>query len=386
MLKARISIVKVGIFLTYDYSLGTWKNSGTLEKELKIYSKIAKENNINFTIFSWGDSNDFEIFEKAKNEYLVDLVPIYKFIKYRKNKLYRFICSFLIIFKLRKIIKNLDLIQQHQLYGSWVTLFLSKIYKKPYYLRSGYDVYRFSIIEKKPMHKKVFNRYLTYIVLKFSNIYSVTNETEKDFLISSFKFEHSKLKVRPNWVENNLTKDVLERNSRSILSVGRLVSQKNFLLLIESLKNTKDFLTLDIVGDGPQFSLLKEAAQRKNVDLNIIKNVKNEDLLKLFNNYVFYISFSLYEGHPKTVLEAMSCGCIVFASDIPSHNELIENNFNGVILNFDKPDIIKKQQDLLKNKKNIQKISVAANNSVLERFSLSKVAELYAGDYTFLTI
>ena len=44
--------------------------------------------------------------------------------------------------------------------------------------------------------------------------------------------------------------------------------------------------------------------------------------IQLDSNHV--ISSSLFEGNPKTILEAMSMGCIVIASDIKNHRELIE--------------------------------------------------------------
>ena len=32
------NLLKVGIFLTWDYSLKTWEDSGTLEREVKLFN------------------------------------------------------------------------------------------------------------------------------------------------------------------------------------------------------------------------------------------------------------------------------------------------------------------------------------------------------------
>ena len=40
--------MKVAVFLTYNYSLKTWYNSGTLERELKIFKSLHENFNIEF--------------------------------------------------------------------------------------------------------------------------------------------------------------------------------------------------------------------------------------------------------------------------------------------------------------------------------------------------
>ena len=50
--------MNVILFFTYGISLYDWKNSGILEKELAIYKKLYKNNNVNFTFITYGDEND----------------------------------------------------------------------------------------------------------------------------------------------------------------------------------------------------------------------------------------------------------------------------------------------------------------------------------------
>ena len=48
-------IMKVLVVFTYSYSLKTWKESGTLNKELEIYHLLSNKYNINFTFITYGD-------------------------------------------------------------------------------------------------------------------------------------------------------------------------------------------------------------------------------------------------------------------------------------------------------------------------------------------
>ncbi len=377
--------MNVALFLTYDYSIKTWSDSGTLKKELNIYKELNKKHNIKFTIFSYGNEDDITILKNEVDTEEICVIPIYSFIKKIDNKYLRFLKSLLLPFLIRKKIKNISIIQQHQLYGIWVSLLLSKILNIPYYLRTGYDVYSFSIYENKNILKIYFNKILTKMGLKYSNIYSVTSKTDLEFLKSKFNINNSKIKIRPNWVINNNKVPILKRNRKKLLSIGRLVDQKYFSLLIKEFSGTKDELEIEIIGDGSELNNLKNLAKENQVTLKIIRNLNNDEILKKLNESTFFISSSKFEGNPKTVLEAMSSGCIVLASDIKSHSELIKNDENGILYNLDNPELYKIYKDLTLDEQKILKFSNEASNHILRNNFLDNITELYFQDYQLIS-
>ena len=377
--------MNVALFLTYDYSIKTWSDSGTLKKELNIYKELNKKHNIKFTIFSYGNEDDITILKNEVDTEEISVIPIYSFIRKIDNKYLRFLKSLLLPFLLRKKIKNISIIQQHQLYGIWVSLLLSKILNIPYYLRTGYDVYSFSIYENKNILKIYFNKKLTKMGLKYSNIYSVTSKTDLEFLKNKFNINNSKIKIRPNWVMNNNKVPILKRNRKKLLSIGRLVDQKYFSLLIKEFSGTKDELEIEIIGDGSELNNLKNLAKENQVRLKIIRNLNNDEILKKLNESTFFVSSSKFEGNPKTVLEAMSSGCIVFASDIKAHSELIKNDENGILYNLDNPELYKIYKDLTLDEQKILKISNEASNHILRNNLLDNITELYFQDYQLIS-
>jgi glycosyltransferase involved in cell wall biosynthesis len=67
--------------------------------------------------------------------------------------------------------------------------------------------------------------------------------------------------------------------------------------------------------------------------LTIVPSTAFESMTHFYTSNPFLIAPSIYEGgHPLTILEAMSHGCIVFASAISSHKEIIRNGINGYFL------------------------------------------------------
>lgn len=380
--------MKVGLFLTYDYSIQTWEDSGTLEKELFIYSKIYENYGIKFIIFSYGFEIDKKIVSNLDPKFTegIEIVPIYSLYKYRKSKYLRFIKSFFIFKELKKYMKEIDIIQQHQLYGSWVSILSSKVYKKPIYIRTGYDTLLFSIIENKKKTKVYFNFLLTKYSLRLSNLYSVTSQQDYKFLSDKFKKNDSKIVVRENWVMSVKSKKIKYRNKNEILSVGRLVDQKNFRLLISEFKNFNMNLNFTIIGKGSEKNNLLNFAKEVNINLDIIDGLPNNKIIEMMKERVFYISTSKIEGNPKTILEAMSCGCIVLASDIPAHRELISNKITGFLFQIDNESLLQTFINILNNDKLLDYVSSEASKFVNENYNLELIASKYFEDYQMLNI
>ena len=216
-------------FFTFGYSLKTWKKSGQLDRELEHFNCWQKIfPGLNLTIVTYGEEKDLNLI----NSEFITVIPIYKYIKFSKYKIINFIKSFFIILTLKKIIRDqsFDIVIQNQLLGSWISYQFKKYKNTPMIIRTGYDMYEFSINENKSILKKTFYRLLTKISLKFSDLFTVTSECDKKFLIEQFGEGNSrKIKVRKNWVSlknANKMKPFNERYNNKIACVGRIEDQK----------------------------------------------------------------------------------------------------------------------------------------------------------------
>ncbi len=372
--------MNVALFFTYDYTLSLWSSSGTLEKELKIYKNLSQKYGIKFTFFTYGDNSE-SVYKKSLEG--IELIPIYSIIKRYENKLLRFFFSFLIPFKLKKYLIPNQIIQQHQLSGSWVTLILKLITKNPLYLRTGYDTYEFSIKDNKGLIEQLFYKALTFLSLKYSDIYSVTSKSDYLFLDSKFNISKRNIVIRPNWVETRKLNQERRLKNR-ILTVGRLEEQKNYELLFDEFANTSNELTIDIVGTGTKKKALEILSNLNKINVNFLGAIENEKLLSLYSEYCFYISTSKHEGNPKTILEAMAAGCIVIASNIPNHEELIDSGVDGFLFDLDNPKLYELLSQISDSPTSINKISRNAFDKVRKLNSIKLITEKYYFDYNSL--
>ncbi|MGO2319936.1 MAG: glycosyltransferase [Vibrio toranzoniae] len=104
------------------------------------------------------------------------------------------------------------------------------------------------------------------------------------------------------------------------ISVGSLIPRKNMGLLIEAFNRySKDHKgSLLILGGGPEQSALEEQVESKHIHiLGSVSNVR--DYLSVSD---YFLSASLSEGLPNTVLEGLASGLPALLSNIPSHEEI----------------------------------------------------------------
>jgi len=373
--------MKIAVFFTWDYSLNTWKESGTLNRELEIFKKISETKNFEFTLVTYGDKYDFEIIPK---EYNFNVVPIYSLINFSSSKIIRFLYSFTIPFKLKKILYETDILFQHQLLGCWVPVIYKILYKKPLIIRTGYDMLDFAIKDKKSFFIKLSYKMLTRIGIKYSDIYSLSSKTDLNNYINKFSNFKKKFKLRPNWVGVQDKNNIINRKENKVLAIGRFVSQKNFNYLITELSRTNQNLILDIVGSGKLESNLKNISSVLGLEVNFLGNLSHDKIMKIYSNYKFFISTSIYEGNPKTVLEAMASGCIVLASKIPNHQELISDTYDGFLFELKKQKLEQLIDEIYQGSYDLELMSKMAIKRVLDNNSITNISKKMIKDFNSL--
>lgn len=207
------------------------------------------------------------------------------------------------------------------------------------------------------------------------------------------KLEH-KISHIPNgiqWVDS-LDKAVHPSEKFTIICVGRVQQIKNTHLIIQLLHQLISVSKLNIqvnwVGAGDQMKLgeidpyYKECVARIE-NLNLQDNWRwwgrREDVISLMQQSDLLIHASSGEGFPNVILEAMSCGCVVLASDFGDHPRVIQNGVNGFIFKqHDLDDLIEKTQGILHlEKKEKLEVTISARKTIKEHYTIAKMTSHY---------
>ena len=199
--------------------------------------------------------------------------------------------------------------------------------------------------------KMRFNKH--YFITTVSNFTS--NEINKIFHYHKDKIFTIHNSIDQDYWNNLISSDnKLRINERYLLFVGSAIKRKNVESVIKAFNIIKINISIKIklvlVGSfnkpGPAQTLIKKYNLIN--DVIIYESITDKELSLLYNNAMMLVFPSYYEGFGLPVLEAITCGCPVIASDNSSLPEVLEDV--GLYINpFSVSDIVSKIESILYN-------------------------------------
>lgn len=120
-----------------------------------------------------------------------------------------------------------------------------------------------------------------------------------------------------------------------IVSVGRLMKQKNQKLLINSFFKVHQKYpeySLFLYGEGPERDSLELLIKEKNLEDSVFLKGQVDNIFEEIADSKVFVLSSNYEGMPNALIEAMCLGLPVISTNVSGASDLIENNINGIII------------------------------------------------------
>jgi glycosyltransferase involved in cell wall biosynthesis len=159
----------------------------------------------------------------------------------------------------------------------------------------------------------------------------VVSQSVREYLIERFK--RYNLVFIPNGVDAVTGEPGISflhtfklKPQKYVLAVGRFVPEKGLHDLIAAYDRLAPCTSkLVIVGGADhetRYSRQLKTMANKNPDIILTGILHHEDLYCLYNNAQVFVLPSYYEGLPLALLEALSYGCEVIASNIPATREI----------------------------------------------------------------
>ncbi|GAF91585.1 unnamed protein product, partial [marine sediment metagenome] len=173
-------------------------------------------------------------------------------------------------------------------------------------------------------------------------------------------------------------------SSLRVLSLGRVEDRAKgcFLLptIIAHVRNSGADVQWQIAGDGPDLADLKRRCNGFS-NVQFLGRVPYEQVPRVLAQADVYIFPSRYEGFGLSLVEAMASGCVPAASEIRGVTDsIIEHGKTGFLFPIgDWRQAADYIAQLAREPENVQKMSVAATDSVAWRFPIETVAEQYVG-------
>lgn len=283
------------------FTLG--KNLG---KEFKVFYAIPDSNNF----LKYLDSgNHLSISERKLS--ILDIFKIYIFVK--RN--------------------SIDLIHAHGK-GAGVIARITNIFARRIL------IYTFHGIHHKCHNFFIRNFYIFYenLIGKIDDYKILVSDSEKKFAKSLKIYIGRNSKIIYNGVINKAIKKYndeftthkdFSKNKVSVVSVCRFVAQKNIIDILKIAVQLPEINFL-IVGDGELWCEISQAILKAGIK-NIFLIGSKRNIYEYLYNSDIYLSTSLYEGLPISILEAMSVGLPVVASNVIGNMDTIEHCKSGYL-------------------------------------------------------
>jgi glycosyltransferase involved in cell wall biosynthesis len=218
------------------------------------------------------------------------------------------------------------------------------------------------------------------IVSKYTSNIICVSRFVKDLGIRYNIAPEEKFEVIYNGIELKVESRKPAVNSKiKIIFVGRLAEPKDPLMLVKAYKELSDKLKekieINIIGDGPKKNELELFLEENDLgQIHLLGSLPRNQVFDMMSTSHIFVLISKYEGLPMTILEAMSMGLAIIASDVGGIKEAVKDGENGVLLKNNSVEELKKALECLVTDHSFrEKMGEASRKKVLEEFSLEKM-------------
>ncbi len=315
------------LFLEYASTLELYDKIGMLDRELALYRRLLGHFG-RITIATWSRGGDEQFRERLGG---ISLVHNRQGWSWPVWMAWLF-ATFPYVFPGSCIVKT------NQLSGAQHILKLAWRARAPLVARCGYPWSTFCTREYGPDDART-RRALRTERTAFRAAAHVVGSTPEIWrlAVETHGVVPSRCSVIPNFVDTDLLRP--QRVARAagtrpnVLFLGRLETQKNPLALVEAMAGID--ATLTVVGEGSLRAGMAELAARTGVDVRFLGNVPHGTLPSVFAAADAFVLPSHFEGHPKALLEAMSCGLPSVGADSPGIREVLRDGETGLLCGTD---------------------------------------------------
>jgi len=364
MVKAEI--IHLVLFLTRAVPLRRWDELGTLDREVALYRRLLPHLG-SISVLTCGGPAEQAYADRLGG---IRILP-------NRWGLGANTFSLLAPFLYRRELRAATVYKTNQLDGAWTAVLAKKLYGRPLIVRAGYP---WSLNTRRAAGRLTLKGRLIAALERWAwrnaDKAVVTTESLRQHVITWAGLPPDRVTVVPNYVDTDLFRPLpdVDVEPGHVVFVGRLAPEKNLAALLEAVRRVPG-ARLTLVGDGPLRAELEAQARAHGIPAGFRGSVPNPDLPALLRRAAVFAQPSLYEGHPKSLLEAMACGCAVLGTDVPGIRDVIRDGETGVLCQTAPDEIAAALGALLADEERRQRLGRAAREFVVEQFSLDRAVE-----------
>lgn len=229
---------------------------------------------------------------------------------------------------------------------------------------------------KNSTMKSMLNMMESYYY-KNKNIYQNIDciVTPSDFVKNKIKENNKKIKsivTIHNFIDIDKFKNYKIEDQGYAIFSGRLSIEKGILNIVKAFKDVNNG-KLYIAGDGPEKENIEKYVKENNLQsrIKLLGFLSQNDLKEYLRKATCLVLPSIwYENCPYSIIEAFAMGKPVVSTKIGGIPELVEENINGYLYDYDNvEELTNIMNNIFENKDKIKKLGENAKNDAITKYS-----------------
>jgi colanic acid/amylovoran biosynthesis glycosyltransferase len=234
------------------------------------------------------------------------------------------------------------------------------------------------------LYEEINNNYIPFRKLQIEKINSFifVSEMGKNYLVRKFPEISTSTYIARLGTEDYGIGPYSKSETINIVSCSNLVALKQVDIIAQSLNFTKSKVRWTHIGDGPEMEKILSIISKlpEFVEVKLMGHLDRNLLYDYYkNNQVnIFVNVSMSEGVPVSIMEAMSFGIPIIASDVGGTNEIVDHKVGYLISSKIKPEELAAKLEELVSDKNYYLLRENSRNRWLERCNANKVFPEFA--------
>lgn len=357
------------LFFTRNVSLRTWDTVGMFDREIALYQALQARG-VRVAFVTYGDRGDRAYADRLPGIRILCNWPGWPLERYEAWLRWLHGWHFW----------RTDVIKTNQTDGALAALRAASFWGKRFVARCGY---MWSVNmghqygAESPTHLYV-RRIESRVFSSANHIIVTTGEMAAD-VHTRIPSAQEKISVVPNYVETDrfVPSEHPETDAArpyDVIFVGRMEPEKNLPALFRAIEALG--IHALVIGSGTLRDELQRDFACLESQVTWLAQVPNAELPEYYVQARVFALVSFYEGHPKTLIEAMACGLPVLGTDVPGIRSIITHGVNGWLCGTDTDSIREELRSLLAAADRRIEFGRRARTYAEEHYSLDHVASL----------
>lgn len=357
------------LFFTRGVSLHTWVGTGMFDREVALYQQL-RQDGVRVSFITYGDPADYLSRGRLDG---IQIIPMRHPQSARRSLARLWLRHW-------PVLAGSDVLKTNQILGADLALWCKRVFRKKLVVRCGYLHSVFVRQETTDPRALAEAVRLERTVFRSADAAVVTSERDRAYVIEAHRVNPERVRVIPNYVVTEVFRPIhAVSKAYDLVCVAKAASQKNvegLLTALQLLKARGRDVSLLLIGGYAGDPSIRGAIAARGLRVTLVGPVPNFELPNYLNSARAFVLPSHYEGQPKALLEAMSCGLPCVGTDVMGIRDELRHRETGYLCDPSPEGLAEAIDAVLDDPLQAAQVGAHAREYVAAHYSLARIADL----------